>query len=110
MTIAKRICQYMEDNETATRPQMCLALHEQEKSIETAVRKLLREGCLVDTGDRVPNSHGRASPVYERGSKEFDEAASKKGPKSAREPKHVAYSFSDLGNAMAGFFSVREEA
>lgn len=110
MTIAKRICQYMEDNETATRPQMCLALHETEKSVETAVRKLLREGCLVDTGDRVPNSHGCASPVYERGDKQFDELASKTGPKSAREPKHAAYSFSDLGNAMAGFFSVQEEA
>ena len=110
MTIAKRIYQYMEDNETATRPQMCLALHEQEKSVETAVRKLLRDGCLVDTGDRIPNSHGRASPVYERGNKQFDESASKKGPKSARESRSAEYSFADLGNAMAGFFSGREEA
>lgn len=110
MTIAKRIYQYMEDNETATRPQMCVALREQEKSVETAVRKLLREGCLVDTGDRVPNSHGRASPVYERGDKRFDESASKKGPKSARKSRHAEYLFADLGNAMAGFFSVREDA
>ena len=110
MSIASRICEYLQHHGKATRPQLSHDLEINEKSVETAIRKLLRGGFLCDTGALLPNPHGRKSPVYALGDRQFTQAAFTTGPVPVGRPRKEVceeYSFRELGSAMNALFAVR---
>jgi len=74
MTAAARICAYIAEHGTATRPELQRALDLHEKAVESAIRKLLRFSMIESTGARRREGGPRLSPVYRIGSRPFNQA------------------------------------
>lgn len=75
MSAASEICAYLASHPEATRPELSRKLDIHEKAIETAIRKLVRMGCVIDTKQTRIEGSKRASNIYARGKVVFDQEA-----------------------------------
>jgi hypothetical protein len=117
MSTASDICAYLKEHGPATRPVLQRELGLGEKTVDSAMRKLLQVGFVIDTGERHKEWHRRWSTVFAVGPIEFDQqvfstAFGRRGRPSGslkRETRMtLANSFDALDSAMRGMFGSRE--
>jgi len=106
MSAASRICEYLRTHGAATRPELQRELNLGEKTVETAIRKLLCLQFVADTGKKRREGSPRLAAVYAIGAKQFSQSEFSRGifagrPSSAPKQRH---SFDALTGAMSAFF------
>lgn len=73
MTAAEKISAYLSSHGEATKPQMCAAMSIDVDTATTAIRKLMRMGCVVDTGKLKHEGSRRKANVFAIGVVAFDQ-------------------------------------
>lgn len=73
MTAAAKISAYLATHSEATKPEMCAAMLIDVDTATTAIRKLMRMGCVVDTGKLRHEGSRRKANVFAAGDVSFDQ-------------------------------------
>ncbi|MDW9243546.1 hypothetical protein C7S13_3068 [Burkholderia cepacia] len=96
----------------ATRPTLKRELGLHEEAIQKAIRKMIRVGCVVDTGRHQREGGPNESNIFALGPVPFDQHAfSCFDGKRGRPRKDICTSNADaLSSAFASFFTLREAA
>lgn len=110
-SIAARICLYLTVHHLATRPQLRRELKVNEKSLESAMRKLVRLNIVIDTGRKRRENGRRFACIFALGPVEFDQTVYSVGPtprgrptKSNKHASAITQQLSEeLVNAMRSF-------
>ena len=113
MSAAALICEWLAAHREATRPELQRQLGLHEKAVETAIRKLLRVGCVVDTHKTCREGGPRLSHIYAIGTVRFDqETFSRFDGERGRPRKQCApvVEVRDLGLAIAAWHRMPEAA
>lgn len=100
---AALVCNYLTEHKEATRPELKRALGIHQKSIESAIRKLIRMGFVADSGRKKFETSPRAAIVYVLGEREFDQKEFSKwvrGSKPKSNAPKVIPNFDALQSAM----------
>ncbi|KVN08210.1 hypothetical protein WT09_30775 [Burkholderia stagnalis] len=113
MSAASMICERLTDHGETTRPQLQRQLGLHEKAVETAIRKLIRMGCVVDTRRTCREGGPRLSPIYALGPVKFDQDAFSRFDGERGRPRKAcapALAVHDLGLAIAAWRRLPEAA
>lgn len=103
MRAAALVCAYLVEHKEATRPELRRALGIHEKSIESAIRKLIRLGFVADSGRKKHETSPRPAIVYVPGEKQFDQKEFSKWVRGTKENKPLQFeapAFDALQSAM----------
>lgn len=115
MTAAAKISLYLATHSEATKPEMCTAMSIDVDTATTAIRKLMRMGCVIDTGKLREEGSRRKANIFAAGNVAFDQQrftafdGGRTGRPRKDAPKEPAkvYEFASLQSM---FFSIREAA
>lgn len=111
MSAASMICEWLTEHGEATRPEMQRQLGLHEKAVETAIRKLIRIGCISDTGRRRHEGGPNSANIFALGSKTFDQRTFTLFDGGSGRPRKVispVTEVSDLGLAIAAWRQLPE--